>query len=486
MDHWVFKKHTKKINNLVEMAEYLREKKSGLTKLDRKKIYEEFSQTDMYNPRKNNGTEIKLDTINHRIDELKFYMFGYSYDGSGKNTFIFSPLGNLFMMHLGDRKKLSKIFVTMLFGVQFPHPYAKPNSKFKIYPFRLIFKLLTDSRLDGKLYNYEIYRYVIYTTSIKPKEYNKLVNTIVESRKKSSEVKIEYLKKNEHSMVTSVYEWDYYVSGILADLRIINLNKGKKVAKLYHPQKPNSKTKTGRYANNGFFSLNSELRELVEILLEEYTIFDEPLDLFSKSEMSSKVIKDIYSFYPRTLLRAIDEPINSEKERVLRLPSLINEYSKYENNKTADKFEDVLLDAFNIFYNVEAEKLSGPGRTDLECEFLDNKEKFTVDAKSTSKKITSLNAGRLRKHRKLVGAKYTIIVTPSYTPSVKYDIEDESIVIIKAGVLSEYLYNNLLMNERNIDYNVIRDVIVKNLGTDVSDKISEITMGNYGSRYVKN
>lgn len=49
-------------------------------------------------------------------------------------------------------------------------------------------------------------------------------------------------------------------------------------------------------------------------------------------------------------------------------------------------------------------------------------KKFSVEAKSTSNKLPSLNAGRLAHHRELIGARYTIVVTPRYVPSVKYEV----------------------------------------------------------------
>lgn len=107
-------------------------------------------------------------------------------------------------------------------------------------------------------------------------------------------------------------------------------------------------------------------------------------------------------------------------------------------------------------------------------------KKFSVEAKSTSNKLPSLNAGRLAHHRELIGARYTIVVTPRYVPSVKYDIKGQDIVIIKANTLSEYIYNYLNAGIREIDYTEIRDIIQNNLGKDISLELSESTLMRFG------
>ena len=140
----------------------------------------------------------------------------------------------------------------------------------------------------------------------------------------------------------------------------------------------------------------------------------------------------------------------------------------------------MLVEAFNLFINVEAEKRSGAGQTDIECLFIPLKEIFAVEAKSTQNKLSLINAGRLRKHRNQIGARYTVLVTPRYVPSVKYDIQGQEIVIIKANTLSEYFYNGIISKTRELDYSEFREIITNNLGTDISRHISELTLSKFG------
>lgn len=102
-----------------------------------------------------------LDAVEHRINTLQYWMFGYKHKVGKEQKFIFSPLGNLFLKHIKDDNKLKKIFVSMLFAMQFPHP-GSPNTpkKYNVFLFRLIFQLLLDKRLEGKLYNQE-YKFIL-------------------------------------------------------------------------------------------------------------------------------------------------------------------------------------------------------------------------------------------------------------------------------------------------------------------------------------
>jgi hypothetical protein len=78
-----------------------------------------------------------------------------------------------------------------------------------------------------------------------------------------------------------------------------------------------------------------------------------------------------------------------------------------------------------------------------------------------------------------IGAEYTIVITPRYVPAVLKDIKNTKNVIITANTCSEYLYNSIVKDERNIDYKEINDIIINNLGTDISDKISDLTINKF-------
>jgi type II restriction enzyme len=192
------------------------------------------------------------------------------------------------------------------------------------------------------------------------------------------------------------------------------------------------------------------------------------------------VIKEIYSFYPDVLLVAIGEQ-DTEVSRYLELPKLIEQYANNPENETAYLFENVLIDGFNMFYNVEAKGIGGAGHTDIECLYLTKRKKFAVESKSTANKLSGINVGRLREHREEIGGEYTIVVTPRYVPAAKRDIIGTPNVIVLASTFAEYLYNCIDNDVREIDYADFDNIIADNLGKDISHNISNLTLSKFAT-----
>lgn len=478
-EKWILYKHTSNYELIKAVA--LDVKNSCATDISEKERYrmrERLAALDLYKTR--NPKSKPLDSINHRINTLKFYMFGYEDD---KKRFIFSPLGNLFLQYINDAEKLTKIFISMLFGIQFEHPANGTPNVFQLYPFRLIFKLLLDQRLGHKLYNTE-YAYLIpFVKEIDKEKYEELVYNILDFRKYSKDEVINLLKKDEHTYVNCIYEWQYYTQKLLKTIGIINIFEGEGIVKLFHPQKIGSHSnQTGRTVKNGYVVLADEIKLFVKEMLELYSAYEKPLRLDDETRMQMDVVKEIYSFYPKHLLNEIGDIQDELQEKLLELPKLIEKYSNNPNNRTAYLFEDVLAEGFNMFVNVDARKIGGAGHTDIECLYITKKRKFDVDAKSTENKLSGLNAGRLREHRKQIGGEYTIVVTPRYVPAAIRDIKEDPIVIILASTFSEYLYNHLYHDVREIDYEDFDSIIVNNYGTDISKQIAEMTMKKFATK----
>ena len=173
---------------------------------------------------------------------------------------------------------------------------------------------------------------------------------------------------------------------------------------------------------------------------------------------------------------------NKEELRLLELPRLIETYSNNPDNETAYLFENVLEEGFNMFVNVEARKIGGAGHTDIECLYITKRKKFAVEAKSTANRLLGINSGRLREHRQQIGGEYTIVITPRYVPAARRDINGNPIVIILASTFSEYLYNHIHHDIREIDYEDFDSIITNNLGTDISRLISEMTMRKFATQ----
>lgn len=479
-EKWILYKHTS--NYEIVKAVALDVKNSCGTNISDKERYrmqDRLAALDLYKTR--NPKKRPLDSMNHRINTLEFYMFGYEDKENDRKRFIFSPLGNLFLEHINDEDKLRKIFAAMLFGIQFEHPANGTPAVFNLYPFRLLFQLMSDERLEYRIYNSE-YAYIIaFQKNISVDNYNELVKKILAFRALDEQTKIILMRTDEHTYVNCVYEWQYYTQKLLRLAGIITYHPGEKMVKLFHPSKANSKSNlTGRILTSGYVELSNVINTFVVKMLEIYTCFDRPLRLDDSERMSLDVVKEIHSFYPRILIDEIGEA-DKFQVKLLELPKLIEAYSMNPDNDTAYLFEDVLTEGFNTFVNVEAKKIGGAGHTDIECLYITKRKKFAVEAKSTANKLSGINAGRLREHRKQIGGEYTIVITPKYVPAAKRDIEGNPIVIVLASTFSEYLYNHLYHDVREIDFDDFDSLIVAHLGTDISRMISNRTMEKFAT-----
>lgn len=481
---WILYKHTSDIKRIKEVAISI---KYGIgTKIDdteRHRMLDHLSAVGLYKTR--NPDDKPLDSINHRINTLEFFMLGYEYSEGKQKKFMFSPLGNLFMKYIEDDEKITKIFTSMLFGLQFQHYASGTPSQFQLYPFRLIFTLLLDERLNYTLHHDE-YAYIIaFVEHVDRFSYERLVENILQFRTLSKGEKIVLFKADEHTYVNSVYEWQYYMLRTLKSFNIIDVVRGEKIINLYHPQKTNTKSsQTKRTLRDGYITIDRAVRPFVQKMLNTYSCFERPISLNDPERLKIDAVKEVYSFYPDILLREIGEGLDSVEKKLLELPKLIELYSRNPQGQTAYLFEDVLEEGFNMFYNVDAHKIGGAGQTDIECVYTKidrSKKKFAVEAKSTENKLSEINAGRLLMHRMGVGGRYTIVITSKYVPAAKRDIMGQPIVIILAHTFSEYLYNHICHNVRQIDYKDFDDIIEQHLGEDISGLISNLTMTKFAA-----
>ncbi|MPM28961.1 hypothetical protein SDC9_75499 [bioreactor metagenome] len=406
-------------------------------------------------------------------------MFGYK-DDENEKRFIFSPLGNLFLKHFENEEKRTKIFTSMLWAIQFPHPHSSTPWSFNLFPFRLIFTLLSDERLGCKLYSPEIAYWVMQQKTIDEKSYNELVRQILDFRKLTTKEKEILFSTDKHLYVNASYEWNY-ISTLLEQLNIINrfdMKSNDVICRLTHPNRETSKSgPTIRTVRNNYCEIAEGNKNFITKLIEKYSCFEQPLQLDDPHRMKLEVVKEIYNFYPSILMEQIGE--SDELSSLLELPKLIETYSNNPDNDTAYLFEEVLVEGFDMFYNAETKRIGGAGHTDIECLYLTKKKKFAVESKSTANKLSGINIGRLREHREEIGGEYTIVITPRYVPAAKRDIKGSSNVIILASTFAEYLYNHIFHEVREVDYADFDNIIINHLGEDVSKYISNMTMEKF-------
>ena len=391
--------------------------------------------------------------------------------------------GGIMKHNKNDKKFVSRIFLCMLFGMPFTHPFNKMHNSFNLYPYRLIFKLLTDKQLDYKLHHDEVFYYVMFYKHIDSESYNELVNEILDFRALSYPEKYELFTKRkdiEDVLANALHEWNY-ASGVLQQAGILNWHQADdNFGVLTHGNDSGRR----RYKSDSV-KIKTDIFTFVSLLVSNYSYEDKPQNLTEQLQLNSEYIIQLYNFYPEELIKELGID-NAEQEKIisiLRITEEINRYAKNSEDGDAYKFEDALCDAFNYFSDVEAKKHALAGTTDIECIYtpLDlAHKKFDVEAKSTKNKLMNLSAGRLRAHREQIGSQYTIVVTPNYINAVLEDIKGTPTVLIRSGSFSNFLYQSISNLGRDIRYETIDKMVLNNLGNDITEGVNQYVYENFG------
>lgn len=502
-EKWTIMQYLRNFDLMAAFAYAVRSAPQELTEENLLEIMGKLEAEGIYHPTSKKPTKTdekpqkNLNTAKFRSIQIAWYMFGY-YDKNGrkpnKKKFVFSPLGNLLLDNINDKAKTSRIFLTMLFSLPFRQQFSMISSKFNIYPYRLVFQLLRDERLDGILYSDEAAYLVMFLKTIDKTRYEKLVSDILEMRKMSPQDKYALFKQNEGVIALAIQEWKYFC-GMLQSANIINWDIPKEsIGSLAQgvATRRHAKTPTMRAYKMEKISILPELCRYVDILLEKYPYYVQP---YTKEEQESQFEKDIifrlYNFYPEELFNELGMPNQREQKMLsmLRKVDIINEYAynKYRDT-TGLGFEFVLRDAFNLFSDVEAEKIGGAGKTDIECLYIlpNTKKKFDVEAKSRNKRLSEINPRRLREHREAVRSRYTLVIAPSFASGVREDIAHEAAVLIESNILSQFLYQYICFQakkedeELTISYSEIERMALANLGKDMTPALRDFIFNEYG------
>lgn len=447
-----------------------------------------MEEDGIYRPR-NGGSTF---TGQFKSIQIAWYMFGY-YNKSRRRDeekkMVFSPLGNLLLDNLKDKEKCAKIFLAMLFGNGFHQPFSQMNENFNIYAYRLIFKLLRDPRLKGRLYNDEVFYLAMFLKVVDEDTYEELVADILQFRRLSAYAKFSSFKENERVVGLACHEWRY-ATGMLESARIVSVNNDHDNRVIGQLTYGNVSEQTGRpnavrsYTED-YITLRPEMIPLTDALLESYPYYARP---YPEDELgtrfNSSIVVDMYSFYPPELLKEIGMDTKEDKAiaEMLNIASNVNFYS-HEETAGGVNFEFAIRDAFNMFTDVEAERIAGAGNPDIECLYYPTAGgvmKFDIEAKARKTKLIEINSRRLRTHRQMIGSKYTMIVAPNYPIGVIRDIAGEESVIVKSATLANYFYQSILKEGREISYKALDDIIALNKGKDITDAVNAYVYSNFG------
>lgn len=490
-EKWTVMKYVNSFDLILQYAELIRNLNAKVDNATIEKINSLMKGLNIYQPKFGRPS---VDTTNFKICQIVYFMFAYRNELSDNKEIVYSPLGNLLLNNLDKKEWIAKIFATMLYGLPFNHPFNRMSPSFNLYPFRLIFKLLMDERLNFKLYEDEVFYHVFWVKSADNNSYEELVNTIIEYRALSLRKKFEICTARlsiEDTLANCLHETTY-LFGQLESAGIVAISRGTSVGILrqggfgrttvpdFISAEELAKHKpTGlRTYRSDSISLNGYMRKLIGELLTSYPFHEKPHDLLETLGRQDYILH-LYNFYPEELLADLGVK-QSRIQTMLQISKDINRYSRNQETGDCYKFEVTLADAFNEFDDVEAHNIGKSGNTDVECIYLTINEKFAIEAKSTQTKIGGINAGRLQLHRDKIRAKYTIIVAPYYKPSVETDIAKTVNVMITASSLSNFLYQSIVHNPHGISYKPLYEIIRNSLGTNITSKVNEYVSTHYG------
>lgn len=476
---WVFQKNVSSDQLIEAFNKVLYERPN----IEQEQIKERLRQSNAYTGR---TTEGSLLTIGSRLSQMCFYMFGYK---NSENRFI--PTQTTFNIIHGIDEKNKNMLVN-LFSIQYPHPYSRTSSEFKIYVGRLILKLLTEERIDKKLYIDEFIWFLPFIATIDEGVYNDLVESILEYRLFSYEQKLQlFLDNNDGDLFANLLsEMKTFFIGIFENFGVLEL-----VADEIHN---NNRTFSFKHGNTnthrsdtvvksrrvpGYVRLNPNLEESANKLLSTYSPFDIPTSMENLYDME-EWIEDLYeNEFIRYLAIVFPEYIRHMD--IINALADMTHKSKFGSNDGRD-FENSLKPVFELFREVlNVSLIGGPGRTDLLCtikesELENNLFKVNVDAKKGSSS-NNLNAPRLDRHRIDNNSRYCIVVAPRFSRGTVLDLQGYPIVIVKAETLAKYLSKECLSNDDYLaDYIEINQIITENLGADITSKLERLIDRKYG------
>ena len=485
---WTIMKYVASFDLLLDYVEIIRKLNFQVDDKSIDLINREMQEKGYYNPKRGPSK----DTTYFKIIQICNNMLAYR----GKNNnIVFTPLCNLLLEHRHNIEEKGKITATMLANLPYNHPYNKMDDSFNIFPYRLIYKLLLDNSLSGKIYEDELFYLIAWTKSIDKRSYDVLVNKIIKLREMPYELKYQLFTETlpiQDSLANSLHETNYLFRQ-LNEAGIINITEGDSIGVLCHggfgrSTIPNTLEEAGatykptgrRKYKTSYITLKTYIVEYIQKLLNICDYTEKPHDIYEELGTDDYILK-LYNFYPAILLRelGISETSRNKINFILDLVNNIKKYSKNSTEGDYHRFEDTICDAFNEFIDVEANTIAKSGTTDVECIYLTLSEKFDVEAKSTSKKLSSINAGRLKSHRNKIGSKYTIIIAPKYVPSALLDIKETDNVILTVNSLCNFLYQSSIKS-KDISYQPLYDIICKNKGTDISGLLNYYVAATYG------
>ena len=490
MEHrWIIDKNVNSKDILSEFAKIIKNKDTGF---DFNEIKEHIHAAGTYHGRSDEGSTI---TIGVRLLQACYYMFGYSYNTSkSKKVFIPSPM-TLNILNNNDEKIQTQNYLINLFSLQYPHPFNWTPSCFQIYVGRFIVKLLLEERLDKKLYIDECIWFLPFIEKLTPGVYEELVSSILEFRLLTYDEKLRLFKsiKDYNYLFANVtHEMNYYFIRLFSDFGVFNILSDPKhndgnLFKFRHGNSNTYRTDAwkSRGINSGYIQLSKNIIQQAEKLVSKFSPFETPTKEEDEDVLSRRDwLTSIYEIEPLSYINCINATVSKFSD-VSDIVNKMVHASKFGSRDGKD-FENALKPFLELFReSVNIEILSGAGKTDLLCTMEDTSSdslyKMNVDAKTRNKALEGIHPVRITSHINKTGAKFCVIVAPKFARGVSTDINNFNIVAVRSEELGVYCYRECMSSQDGYaDFTSIYEIILNNLGTDITGNIQDLIAERYG------
>lgn len=515
---WIVEKHTRNLDDMHYYLKLINENKGDLSEEQLKEYLESATTAGVYKKRYKAPA---IGSMKNKIGVLRAYNLGAQKElDDGRESFLIGPYGELFIKYFRDRNKLKKILLTSIYFLQYPGHKHNTAPDLVIYPWRLFLYLLNNEKLDNFLYADEVIYFLPFIQNIQEIDYEELVESILEYRQFDKNTKKELFEKevnigrqsninvflesgldiNNAKKRASEMKWadlthtiTYYLFGLLTQAGILDLEETEHKFSFKH-YLPRAKMKTNRHLG-GKYSLNNDLMDYFHKLSQIHPLTENVIrkDNMLETDFTFKLLTNI----PEILLDEIEEKskefeiftaltkaVHVQEFKIDEVNNIIDNMeelsSTSRNMNDYTSFEDRIAEVMNLFENIDAQRLGGPGRTDVECLDSNYDDKFNIDGKTRRNTLGDLNPRVLEKHMKLNGALFTLVVTTAYTDSVLEYIDSSKISIVTTQIFAEVIRKHVKHNDLK-DFENIRNLIEQNLGREVSSILHDYLFSKFGT-----
>lgn len=513
---WIIEKHTNSLDDMIFYLKIIIDNRGDLSSESIKEYLIKAKEEGIY---KDRYGKLSSATLKNKIGSLRSYNLGIIDD----NKFLKTGYGDLVLKYRGNQNKLSKILFTNLWFFQYPHPKLSTN-KYSLYPMRLIFTLMMDKKLNHELFADEIIYFLPFIKNLDSNIYNSLVDSIINFRNLSptdksklfDEVRIgsqsninkameDGLNPVEAEIHASKQKWAdlthqilYYLFGFLLQNDITLKNKKSDYVRRFKQDSPSAKSTTLRNIEHTCFSLNPNLLPLFSKISDIHPLDESVITNYDSHK--NNYIFSIVNRIPQILLDEIEEnnldfklySLNADKisnivtgDDVIKKTKQTEHLSSHsEDHNDYEEFEKKVCELMNLFQDIKAKHFGGGGKTDVECYDLLDKTKFNIDTKARKKTLNEIMVTRLKNHRVLSSASFTLVIASAFAKGALSDIHNTENALLRTDIFTEFVRQSFI--DGTPKFHDAKNIIIENLGEDVTSEMYKYILDIYGTNLVYN